>query len=194
MFTLDQSLLKRVNDQFDKFKIDYQLKIAILRDESEDIGDIYGLRLVEKGTGVSISGTDVGFGISQVLPIIVQSILSKEKSICIEQPEIHLHPALQAELGDLFIDSALGERKNTFILETHSEHLILRILRRIRETAYGELEEGLRPIKPEDVQVIYAEPTVNGTILHDLPITLEGDFARKWPDGFFTERAKELFS
>jgi len=197
MLFRDESLLARVNALFKQFEIDYQLKISPLTDE-ENIGDIYALRVVQPETRITVNGTDVGFGISQVLPIIVQSMVSKGQTICIEQPEIHLHPKLQAEMGDLFIEAALGERKNTFILETHSEHLILRILRRIRETTIrettnGELEDGLQPITPEDVQVIYAEPTPNGTVLHDLPITADGDFEKKWPKGFFPERRKELF-
>ena len=110
-----------------------------------------------------------------------------------EQPEIHLHPALQAELGDVFIEAALGERKNTLLIETHSEHLILRILKRIRETTEGELPPGQIPVKPDHVQVIYAKPTSKGTILHSIGISEDGEFLEKWPDGFFPERAKELF-
>lgn len=126
-------------------------------------------------------------------PIIVQSLLSKQNMILIEQPELHLHPRLQAELGDLFIDSALGESKNTLIIETHSEHLILRLLRRIRETAEGNLDEGQIPIAPDDLAVVYAKPTENGTKLVHLRVTEDGDFADPWPDGFFAERARELF-
>lgn len=87
----------------------------------------------------------------------------------------------------------MGEQKNTLIIETHSEHLILRLLRRIREAANGELEDENLRLRPEDVAVIYAKPTEKGTKLIELRITEEGDFADKWPDGFFAERAKELF-
>jgi hypothetical protein len=55
------------------------------------------------------------------------------------------------------------------------------------------LEEGDNPLRPEDVAVIYAKPTEKGTELIKLRITEDGDFADKWPDGFFAERAKELF-
>ena len=96
-------------------------------------------------------------------------------------------------MGDVFIESALGKNKNTFLIETHSEHLILRLLRRIRETTESELAEGDNPLRPEDVAVIYAKPTEKGTELIELRITEDGDFADKWPDGFFAERAKELF-
>lgn len=160
-----------------------QDKISILKE----------LILVDKRTNTNVSHRDVGIGVSQVLPVLVSAFASKEEILAIEQPEIHLHPALQAELGDVFIEAALGEQRNTFILETHSEHLILRILRRIRETTEGDLPKGFVPIKPEDVQVVYAKPTTKGTVLHNLPVSADGEFLEKWPDGFFPERAEELF-
>jgi len=164
--------------------------IKILEPQISEIGELV---LLDKRTGTVVSHRDVGIGVSQVLPVLVSAYANKNSVITIEQPEIHLHPALQAELGDVFIESALGENKNTFLIETHSEHLILRLLRRIRETNGGDLEEGLIPIYPHNIAVIYAQPTSGGTILKELHVTEEGEFADKWPDGFFTERAKELF-
>jgi predicted ATPase len=98
------------------------------------MSNVQDLSLYDKRTNTLVSHRDVGIGISQVLPVLVSAYASKNKIVAIEQPEIHLHPALQAELGDVFIESALGENKNAFILETHSEHLVLRVMRRIRET------------------------------------------------------------
>ena len=100
------------------------------------------LSIVEADTGLTVSHRDVGTGISQLLPVLVNAAGAKERLIAIEQPELHLHPALQAELGDVFIESALGENKNVFLIETHSEHLLLRIMRRMRNTAEGTLPEG----------------------------------------------------
>jgi uncharacterized protein YllA (UPF0747 family) len=133
--------------------------------------------------------------------VLINSFASTNQLIAIEQPEIHIHPRLQAELGDVFIESALGENKNTFLLETHSEHLILRILRRIRETTEGEMDdwpEVLRKacpngIRPEDVAVLYVEPGEDGAKVIELPVTPDGDFAKPWPGGFFAERDDELF-
>jgi predicted ATPase len=96
-------------------------------------------------------------------------------------------------LGDLFIESALSEHRNSFILETHSEHLMLRLLRRIRETSEGTLPDGCTPITPRDVSVLYVEPSSNGSVVLQLPVTEDGDFERDWPQGFFAERARELF-
>ncbi|MBX2990107.1 MAG: DUF3696 domain-containing protein [Bacteroidetes bacterium] len=150
---------------------------------------IRDLVLIDLRTDTPVSHRDVGIGISQALPVLVYAFANEKKTIAIEQPEIHLHPALQAELGDVFIESALGERKNTFILETHSEHLILRILRRIRESS----EKKVPDITPNDVQVLYVQPGANGSAVIPLDITPEGDFVQKWPGGFFAERAEELF-
>ncbi len=151
------------------------------------------LSLVDAETGLAVSHRDVGTGISQLLPVLVNAAGGKNQLIAIEQPELHLHPALQAELGDVFIESALGENKNTFLIETHSEHLILRLLRRIRETAEGELPPGATPLRPEDVAVLYVKPGPEGSEVIELPVNKEGDFDKPWPDGFFPERSKELF-
>lgn len=141
------------------------------------------LTLFDKRTNTIVSHRDVGIGISQVLPVLVMAYGSCDKLLAMEQPEIHLHPALQAELADVFIDAALGERKNTFILETHSEHLILRLMRRIRE---GK-------ISPDDICVLFVEPLSRGSRFVELRIDEEGDFIDEWPGGFFEESFHEKF-
>jgi hypothetical protein len=142
--------------------------------------------------GTRVSHRDIGFGVSQVLPVLVNAAARRERLIAIEQPELHLHPAQQAELGDVFIESALGDRKNTFLLETHSEHLILRVLRRVRETTEGKLPPRATPVRPEDVSVVFVEPTAQGSVVRHLPVTPDGDFGAPWPGGFFAERFQDL--
>ena len=153
---------------------------------------LFDLLLRDELSGVEVKPQDVGVGISQIAPVLVQAFGNQNGLIAVEQPEIHIHPALQAELGDVFIESALGENKNTFLLETHSEHLILRILRRIRETTKGKLPDGLNPVKPEDVAVLYVEPGEEGSVVRELRINDQGRFIDDWPNGFFEDRLDEL--
>jgi len=115
------------------------------------------LFLIDEKNGVEVQPPDVGTGISQVLPVIVSALYFKEGIVAIEQPELHLHPALQAEIGDVFLQSALGENHNRFLIETHSEHLLLRIMRRMRETAFKELPKGYPHVTPDDVTVLFVE-------------------------------------
>jgi len=198
-----KDLVDKVNDWFKRFEIRYKLDVDSLK------RNLFALILTDVRTGCAVSPKDVGFGIGQLLPILVQGALSENKILFIEQPEIHVHPRLQAELGS-FIAEMAGRHKldtawgpamdaeeelygNQFIIETHSEHLILRLLKLIRDTTNGELKKGEKPLRPEDVAVIYAKPTEHGTELMELRISEDGDFIDKWPDGFFTEREKELF-
>lgn len=162
----------------------------MIKSHSEVLQDLV---LIDKRTSTPVSHRDVGIGVSQVLPVLVSAYAYSNKLLAIEQPEIHLHPALQAELGDVFIESALGDNGNTFLVETHSEHLILRILRRIRETTDGELPQGIPAIRPEQIAVLYVQPSHDGVEVLNIPATADGEFERTWPEGFFAERAKELF-
>ena len=187
-------LVEQINKDLKELDMKYKVELDKLQYyEDASPSDIFALRLVDTETEIDASPRDVGFGIGQVLPIVAQSRLSEKKTLLIEQPEIHLHPAHQAELGDMFIRSALGEQKNTFLLETHSENLILRILRRIRETNDNELPEGFPPIGPEDVAILYVQPGENGAEVIEIPVTEDGDFASPWPQGFFEEREQDLF-
>jgi len=156
------------------------------------IAEIGELVLQDKRTSVVVSHRDVGIGVSQVLPVLVSAYANKEALIAIEQPEIHLHPALQAELGDVFVESVLGENKNTFIIETHSEHLILRILKRIRETTRGK-NEKTPPITPENVALLFVDISQPGSNIKELRISDEGRLKDQCPGGFFEEDFEELF-
>ncbi len=162
---------------------------VISQNTSESTGTII---LRDTRTQAHVSSRDIGVGISQLLPVLVQAMGAQNELLAIEQPELHLHPALQAELGDVFIESAMT-RGNRFVLETHSEHLILRVMRRIRETTHGKLPDGLPPLRKEDVAVLYVEQTPEGSIVREMPLNDRGELVKAWPGGFFEEGFKEMF-
>jgi predicted ATPase len=131
--------------------------------------------------------TDVGFGISQILPVLVQCFYVAPKStIIFEQPEIHLHPSVQSHLGDLFIETTKSrengkDRDIQVIIESHSEHLIRRIQRRIAEET----------ISPEDVAIYFIHQEKGQAKLQELQINLFGDVTN-WPDDFFGNDIDDL--
>ncbi len=169
----EEEIKKEVWSLINQFPV--EPKIYIIPDEME----------------IELMPKDVGTGVAQVMPVIVTAILNNS-CLAIEQPELHLHPRLQAELGDLFAESATLN-DNTLLLETHSEHLILRILRRIREKNDGELPEHLPEFGPDDLSVYYIEQSETGTKATRLRVDETGEFIDEWPNGFFEERAEELF-
>lgn len=223
-FFRDKNLLQEVNKELRKLHIPYEIKIAKFLNQNLNVESniLFSIDLFNVHTKRLDNLADVGFGFSQILPIIARCCLTinrphystnsrnpQPETILIEQPELHLHPAMQTEIGDLFIRAATidineanqgseEERfispriRNFLILETHSEHIILRILRRIRETTEEMLGKGFH-ISPNDVAVLYIKPGTNGSVVHHLPITDDGDFEFDWPDGFFEERDEELF-
>lgn len=142
--------------------------------------------------GLSHEPQDVGVGISQVLPVVVAALDGSASVVCIEQPELHIHPAVQVALGDLFIDGVLNHDLS-FLIETHSEHLILRLLRRIRE-ASEEVDLTVEPkVNPKLVGVYCLMKEDGRVTVIETPINCEGDFDKPWPNGFFDERGTELF-
>lgn len=143
--------------------------------------------------GRTLRFDEVGSGIGYVLPILIEAFNPDNKGgmVFLQQPELHLHPALQASLTDVLIQAASDRH---IVAETHSEHLILRALKRIRQT-YNEtlLDKDLK-LTHEDVAVNYFEPLPDGsTKVHIIRIAPDGEFIDRWPNGFFAERDQELF-
>jgi predicted ATPase len=147
-----------------------------------------GVYLKDLKHNVEVSHRDVGVGISQMLPVLVHALGSRDSLLMVEQPELHLHPQLQAVMADVFIESALGGNRNRCLLETHSEHLILRIMRRIREQS----KKQNPTIKASDVAVLYVMPDKDGSKIVQIRIDDDGEFLDPWPGGFFPERLEEL--
>ncbi|WP_224961265.1 DUF3696 domain-containing protein [Geomonas subterranea] len=150
------------------------------------------ISLIDERRGIEVQPYDIGIGISQVLPVVIAALDDKTDFVIIEQPELHIHPGLQVSMGDLFI-AQIQDGAKTFILETHSEHLLLRLLRRIRETSEGWLPADVTRLTPEQVSVNYLEQVDDTLRIRQLLVSAEGDSVGEWPKGFFEERAGELF-
>jgi len=161
---------------------------------SSDIEKLNELIMIDRRSNTIVSHRDVGIGVSQVLPVLVGAYAAQNEIIAIEQPEIHLHPALQADLGDVFIQSALSEGKNRFLIETHSEHLLLRVMRRMRETSNDELPQGIPKITPKDVCVLFVQPKGTSSAIRHMELDEEGQLLDAWPGGFFEEGYRERFA
>ena len=135
---------------------------------------------------------DVGVGISQVLPVVVAAQDRSASLVTIEQPELHIHPAVQVGLGDLFIDGALTKGLS-FLIETHSEHLVMRLQRRLREQMAGEALAETETLDPKDVSFVYLGRDQSGCVrVSHIGLTDQGKFDSPWPNGFFAERAAEV--
>ncbi|MBF4349700.1 hypothetical protein EAY19_27035, partial [Vibrio anguillarum] len=99
----------KMNSFLAEFNIPYKIDVEDLGNVNS--GPLISIQLTDLRNGAVVTPKDVGFGIGQVLPIILEAIVSKKKLICVEQPEIHLHPRLQAHLADLFIESVSANHK-----------------------------------------------------------------------------------
>lgn len=148
--------------------------------------------LREEDTGLEVMPQDIGVGISQLFPVVVLTITQSSGLIAIEQPELHVHPAIQVELADLFARYAI-EHNKLMLLETHSEHIMLRLLRRIREEPDHDDDAQAQRLSKEAVSVAYVQSSTEGTRFKRLRIDDTGDFLDEWPQGFFDERDQELF-
>jgi predicted ATP-dependent endonuclease of OLD family len=171
----NQPILTRINKLLRTFNLEMKV------DNINDV--IHKITVVQDG--VSLEITDVGFGISQVIPILVQAFISPSGSITIiEQPEIHLHPRMQAWLVDALIEEAL-KRNKRFIIETHSEAIIRRIRRRVVENSFD--------LQDNDVIIYDIQKDENDcSFLKEIEIKPNGDII--WPDGFLDVEIEDLQS
>jgi predicted ATPase len=169
----DTPLLKKnVNDWFNNFNL------SINVEEFKEV--VHHLRVKQNGLNLDI--TDVGFGISQVLPVIIQGFLSADNSTTIiEQPEIHLHPKMQADLADLFIAIVKSKKKKKLIIETHSEYILKRLRRRISE---GEIDAN-----DVGICIFYPQTAEKGAEIKSLSIEKRGYF--EYPIDFYGEELEK---
>ncbi len=161
-----------------------------------NIADGYYQLLLEDKNGIRSNISDVGYGISQILPIVTQVMFNKphkerefyDSSVTemtvIEQPELHLHPAAQAELAELFATCVIENKSRRLLIETHSEHFI-------RKLQVLVADKNCK-ISADDVAIYYVDKNDKGEAYVDkLNLLPNGQFEKEWPTGFF-DKALEL--
>ncbi len=160
-----------------------EFQVNLISEQRQD----YEVKLRTKGSKDWVDLPDVGFGISQVLPVLVQCFYAPPESIILmEQPEIHLHPSAQSALADVMID-VINSRENgkgrniQLIIETHSEHFLRRLQRRIAENT----------ISKEKVSAYFANTTKTPATLEPLQIDLYGNI-HNWPKHFFGDEMGDI--
>ncbi|MBS1528880.1 MAG: DUF3696 domain-containing protein [Bacteroidetes bacterium] len=141
----------------------------------------YSLRFKKDNSNYYTSIANAGFGASQVLPLIVQALISPERSITIaEQPEIHLNPKIQSVLSDLFV--SMANRNQTVIIETHSEYMLLSLRRLVAENK----------IDSEKVAIYFVEKDDKDSKIREIKLQENGHINPiDWPKNFLDETLKE---
>lgn len=206
-----KGLEDKVNNWLNKYDYKFEWKIF-----NNNLGQFI---LIDRRTNLRVSIKDVGFGLSQILPIVIQVYnVTENGMVLIEQPEIHLHARAQADLGDLFINAveetlikSIGKRYSEpqkLIVETHSEHLLLRIRRRFAETYLKFMEENnlFYPqdyssynclsgrLNSDEVAIYYIENPQGYSSAYKITIDDKGELLNI-PDGFkkfFTDDFEEI--
>jgi predicted ATPase len=171
------SLDRMLAYQLQKLGLIHSFSVAKIADGS----GIYQVKVKKTKDSAGVLLPDVGFGVSQVLPVIALCYYVPEGStILLEQPEIHLHPSVQSGLADIFIDVA-KHRNVQIIVESHSEHLLTRLQRRIAE------EEITR----NDIALYFCNTDKQQSVMQELQLDLFGNI-KNWPEGFFGDRFGEI--
>ena len=171
----DKPIMEHVNNWVAKFDLDFNIKCKRLTNGA------FNITLSRKNGSEEVNFADTGFGLSQILPLIVQGHYAKRGALIIaEQPEIHLNPKLQTILADLF--SNLAKKGVGVLVETHSEHLLLRLRHLVAK----------KSIKQEDIALYYTEKDGEKSKIREIPIEKNGHIKLEdWPKGFFQESLRE---
>lgn len=167
-----------LNQMMNQLEIPYEFELRPAgADSQEPRWDFKDVR-----SGALVGLDNVGYGVGQLLPVIDVCVHAARQVICIEEPEIHLHPRLQAKLGNLFATSVLT-RGNQVILETHSESILLRVRRLIRRGT----------LLPSEVAVLYVDNNdEDGATVRRLRLGAQGELLEPWPSGFFDDSLADI--
>lgn len=152
-----------------------------LRPKTTENGIISLMMSAQSGDATPVNIADVGFGVSQVFPIVVAGLRTPAGScLLLEQPEIHLHPRLQMQMADFLL--SLAQTGRQVLVETHSDHLVNRLVRRIVEDPSGDLAKL--------VAIYFIESSAEGSKVQEVRLDPERGIVN-WPRGFFDQASNE---
>ncbi|MDE0484254.1 MAG: DUF3696 domain-containing protein [Candidatus Poribacteria bacterium] len=147
-------------------------------------GATYEVRIQKTPSSPPVTLVDMGYGLSQFLPVLVLCYYAPEGStLILEQPGIHLHPMVQSQLADLLIE-VVNERKLQILVESHSEHLLTRLQRRIAE----------KQIPEENVALYFCRNNDGASTIEKLEVDEESGDIKNWPENFFGDVMGDMFA
>ena len=143
----------------------------------------YEIRIQKSPASAAVTLVDMGYGLGQFLPVLVLCYYVPEGStLILEQPGIHLHPKAQSQLADLFIE-VVTERKLQILVESHSEHLLTRLQRRIAE----------KKIAQDDTALYFCRNNDGFSTIERLEVNEFGEI-KNWPENFFGDVMGDMFA
>lgn len=176
---LDKFLQSKINKDIELLGLDYRIKI---NETNLNSGNILLEPVLANNKNKIISTLyDAGHASKKIVPLLFYLNYVSDGILTIEEPEANLHPKYQANLANIFINSLI-ENNNELVIETHSELLVLRFLKLIKEKA----------LDVSKISVHFTQKEKNSSSIKKINITEQGKLRDHWPDGFFKERLKEL--
>lgn len=164
-----ETIIKTLNDFGKESSLFEGIEVEQLSDSSSS-----PFSLDMKYGKIKVNISNVGFGVSQVMPLVVEMLRRKKTMIAIPQPEVHLHPKAQCAFGTLVFRN-WQDNNNQYLLETHSEYMINRF-------RYEMLNSEKAP--KGKAQVLFFERNEDGNVITSMPIGENGKFDCEIPDSY----------
>lgn len=171
---------ERISKWFQKLELAHSFRLIPIGDLDDNN---YEIRIQKTPNSAEVTLADLGHGVSDLFPLLVHCCYVPEGStLILEQPGVHLHPMAQADLADLFLE-VITERNLQILVESHSEHLLTRLQRRIAE----------KQIDQDDIALYFCRNTDGESTKERLEVTKSGDI-KNWPENFFGDVIGDMFA
>lgn len=172
---------QRISDWLQKMDLAHSFSLNWIETQGSTT---YEVRIQKTQSSPPVTLVDMGYGLSQFLPVLVLCYYTPEGStLILEQPGIHLHPMVQSQLADLLIE-VVNERKLQILVESHSEHLLTRLQRRIAE----------KQIPEKNVALYFCRNSDGASTIKKLEVDEESGDIKNWPENFFGDVMGDMFA